>query len=117
LSVCTRSGQDGTHHDRATTIKKFKDARGAGGVGVGNAPVGAGGMMDEDDVMLFLWGNSNASKDHYRKKKEECSAHGAVEGRRVSGFVSLPLFRNFAILLYKDYSAIESTSNSKDILL
>ena len=28
-------------------------------------------QWDEDDVMLFLWGNSKASKDHYRKQKEE----------------------------------------------
>ena len=30
---------------------------------------------DEDDVMLFLWGNSNASKDRHRKKLEESTRH------------------------------------------
>jgi hypothetical protein len=79
VPVQTETGPSGTQHDKATTIKKLGDAWGAGGVGVGNSPVGAGEMVDpesqaqwdEDDVMLFLWGNSKASKDRSRKKKEE----------------------------------------------
>jgi hypothetical protein len=77
VPVQAEMGPSRTKHDRATTIND------AGGVGVGNAPAGAGaGEMvdsedqarwDEDDVMLFLWGNSKASKDRYRKKKEESS--------------------------------------------
>jgi len=51
-------------------------------VGGGNGP-GIEGIVDleaqapwdEDDVMLFLWGNSNASKDRHRKKLEESTQH------------------------------------------
>jgi len=79
--VQAEAGPSRTQHDSATTIQKLNDARGAGGVAVGNAPAGAGAgemvdsegqaQWDEDDVMLFLWGNSKASKDRYRKQKEE----------------------------------------------
>jgi hypothetical protein len=79
VPVQAEMGPSRTQHDRAATIKKLDNARGAGGVGVGNAPAGVGEMVDsggqalwdEDDVMLFLWGNTKASKDRYRKKKEE----------------------------------------------
>jgi hypothetical protein len=30
---------------------------------------------DEEDMMLFLWGNFNASKDQHRKKLEENTRH------------------------------------------
>jgi hypothetical protein len=79
VPVQAEAGLSRTQHDSTITIQKLEDARGAGGVAVGNAPAGAGEMVDsegqaqwdEDDVMLFLWGNSKASKDRYRKKKEE----------------------------------------------
>jgi hypothetical protein len=55
------------------------------GVGGGNAVAGPEiegivdsedqAQWDEDDVMLFLWGNSNASKDRHRKKLEESTRH------------------------------------------
>jgi len=54
-------------------------------VGGGNAVGGPGiegivdsedqAQWDEDDVMLFLWGNSNTSKDRHRKKLEESTRH------------------------------------------
>jgi len=81
VPVQAEAGPSRTQHDSANTIQKLDLARGAGGVAVGNAPAGAGAgemvdsedqaQWDEDDVMLFLWGNSKASKDRYRKQKEE----------------------------------------------
>ena len=81
VPVQAAAGPSRTQHDSASTVQKLDKARGAGGVVVGNAPAGAGAgeMVDsegqaqwnEDDVMLFLWGNSKASKDRYRKQKEE----------------------------------------------
>jgi hypothetical protein len=53
--------------------------------GVGNAVAGPGiegiidsegqAQWDEDDVMLFLWGNSRASKDQHRKQLEQSTLH------------------------------------------
>jgi hypothetical protein len=55
------------------------------GVGDGNAMAGPGveGIVhsegqeqwDEDDVMLFFWGNSKASKDRHCEKLEESTRH------------------------------------------
>jgi hypothetical protein len=36
---------------------------------------------DEDDVMLFFWGNSKAAKERHIKKQEESTAYGTVEGK------------------------------------
>ena len=52
---------------------------GAGGAGTSGVTVGNTKMVDsegqaqwdEDDVMLFLWGNSKAAKDRYHKKNKE----------------------------------------------
>jgi hypothetical protein len=72
-------------HERVGTIQKLDDARaGRGPVPGGSiARAGAGGMVDsegqaqweEDDVMLFFWGNSNAAKARYRKKVEESTQY------------------------------------------
>jgi hypothetical protein len=67
---------------RTTRSAQKRDTDGVGG---GNAVAGPGiegivdsegqARWDEDDVMLFLWGNSNASKDRHRKKLEESTRH------------------------------------------
>jgi hypothetical protein len=66
-------------------ITRSAQKRDTDGVGGGNAVAGSGiegivdsegqAQWDEDDVMLFLWGNSNASKDRHRKKLEENNRH------------------------------------------
>ena len=55
--------------------------RDAGGAAAGNAAAAAGTgemvesedkvMWDEDDVMLFFWGNSQAAKERHRKRVNE----------------------------------------------
>jgi hypothetical protein len=64
---------------RTTRRTQERDTDGVGG---GNGPEIEGivdsedqARWDEDDVMLFLWGNSNASKDRHRKKLEESTRH------------------------------------------
>ena len=55
------------------------DGVGAGGAGTSGVTVGNTEMVDsegqakwdEDDVMLFLWGNSKAVQDRYHKKNKE----------------------------------------------
>jgi hypothetical protein len=64
-------------------ITRSTQKRDTDGVGGGNVVAGSGSEVDldgqaqwdEDDVMLFLWGNSNASKDRHRKKLEESTRH------------------------------------------
>jgi Fe-S cluster biosynthesis and repair protein YggX len=91
-------GPSRTTHDRETAIPKRDAARNATArssrttrrtqgrdtdeVGGGNGSgieeiVDSEGQAqwDEDDVMLFFWGNSNAAKDRHRKKLEESTRH------------------------------------------
>ena len=63
-------------HDRTTAIEKRKASRKA------TARAGAGEMeseaqvsWDEDDVVLFLWGNTPAAKERHRKKVQETTQH------------------------------------------
>ena len=95
-----RHGENSNRRDTARNVKRgggrnatagpSRTARSAqkrdtDGVGGGNAVAGPGiegivdsegqARWDEDDVMLFLWGNSNASKDRHRKKLEESTRH------------------------------------------
>lgn len=73
-------GPQKTTHNRNTAIQKRNVARDADGVSASNPTAGAGtgGMVDseqaqwdEDDVMLFFWGNSNAAKERHHKKYVE----------------------------------------------
>jgi hypothetical protein len=70
-----------TTHDRSAAIHKHNEAWAADGAGAGNSTAGAGtgglvgsegqAMWDEDEVMLFFWGNSQAAKEHHLKKVNE----------------------------------------------
>jgi len=80
VPIAAPMGPQKTMHDRNTTIQKRNVARDADGVGASNpmAGAGTGGMVDseharwdEDDVMLFLWGNSMAATERHHKKQEE----------------------------------------------
>ncbi|KAF8520597.1 hypothetical protein BU17DRAFT_75593 [Hysterangium stoloniferum] len=79
------SGPSRTTHDRMTTVNKRDAARAAGRSGAGNAAAGpstAGAATeegelvdskgqpkwDEDDVMLFFWGNSQAARERHDKR-------------------------------------------------
>lgn len=82
VPVAAPAGPSKTKHDRAATIHKLDAARDPGGAG-GESPAagaGRGGLgesegrveWDEDDVMLFLWGNSPAAtKRHLQKVNED----------------------------------------------
>ena len=71
-------------HDRTTAIEKRKASRTRGvRTGKATARAGAGGMVesegqvswDEDDVVLFFWGNTPAAKERHRKKVQETTQH------------------------------------------
>jgi hypothetical protein len=92
-------GPSKTIHDRTPVIQKREAVEnvetgggnaGAGPSGIthgaqkhdtgsGNAMAGARiegqAQWDEDEVMIFFWGNSKASKDRHRKKLEESTRH------------------------------------------
>jgi hypothetical protein len=69
-----------TIHDRTVAIRKREEARNRGGARSGNT-AGAGTELeeegqaewDEDDVMLFFWGNSKAATERHLKKVGENS--------------------------------------------
>lgn len=79
-----------TTHDRSIAIAKRDEARDGGGAGVGNTTAGAGAggagasdgrvLWDEDDVMLFCWGNSRAAKERHQSNVKETTQH--MEGWR-----------------------------------
>ncbi|KIM46509.1 hypothetical protein M413DRAFT_441595 [Hebeloma cylindrosporum] len=65
---------------RDTTVQKLERARLAGGAGAGSSTAGAtdglaesGGRAewDEDDIVLFLWGNTPAAKERHLKQVGE----------------------------------------------
>ena len=68
-------------HDRTITIKKRDTAQHADEAGTGIVMAGDEAMdmveskdqaqWDEDDVMLFFWGNSQAAVECYHRKQEE----------------------------------------------
>lgn len=80
VPVTALPGSSRTTHNRNIAIQKRNAAR-AGGQVAGNTGTGAGAEemvdladqaeWDEDDVMLFFWGNSKASTERHRKKMEE----------------------------------------------
>ena len=70
-------GSSKTVHDRniaITTRDRPRRTRGGRGGRGRKATAGDGEMVeaswDEDDVILFCWGNSPAAKEHYRNKVE-----------------------------------------------
>ncbi|KAF8523452.1 hypothetical protein BU17DRAFT_85740 [Hysterangium stoloniferum] len=90
VPVPAPSGPLRTTHDRMTVINKLHAAWAASRSGAGNAAAGpstAGAATeegelvdskgqpkwDEDDVMLFFWGNSQAAREHHDKKVQENS--------------------------------------------
>jgi hypothetical protein len=87
-------------HDGGAIIQTLSQPESSDGAGDGSFIAGAGAgigglvrsessraMWDEDEVMLFFWGNSQAAKERHRKKfGENTRAYGAVEGRRASNF-------------------------------
>jgi len=84
-------------HDRMTTIHKRDVAQGADGAGARNVAAGDGPresmdseqpQWDEDDVMLFFWGNSQGAAERYRKKQED-RTHYMEQWRR--GVPSSPI--------------------------
>jgi hypothetical protein len=72
-----------TIHDRTVAIRKREEARNSGGATAGSSAAGAGTGLaesecqpeatkwDEDDVMLFFWGNSKAATERHLKKVGE----------------------------------------------
>lgn len=67
-------------HDHTSAIQKRAAAMSQGGQGAGNerstsegaaADCEAQDGWDEDDVMLFFWGNSKAALDRHAQKKQE----------------------------------------------
>jgi len=75
-----------SQHDRSTVIQKRDAARRVDDGSDGNAAARDGPRemldseehqsgWDEDDVMLFLWGNSRAAGEHHCKKQEESTLY------------------------------------------
>jgi len=66
--------------DRSKTTAKLDKARGLKTDAQDGAPGGPadsveGDMYDEDDIMLFFWGNSKAATERHRKKEEDRVQH------------------------------------------
>ena len=84
VPVAAPLGPKRTTHKRETAIQKRNSARNAGrdsssntmpGTASGSGTRRAANLeqaeWDEDDVMLFFWGNSKAAKDRHEKKQLE----------------------------------------------
>ena len=81
MPVPAPTGSQRVTHDRTLTVEKLSKARSSGGAGAGSSKAGAGtrelvesesqAMWDEDEVMLFFWGNSQAAKERHLKKVGE----------------------------------------------
>ncbi|KAF8801171.1 hypothetical protein BYT27DRAFT_7235831 [Phlegmacium glaucopus] len=83
MPIPAPAGPSTTIHDRNVTSHKLEVAR-TGGADAGNSAGGAGTglvesegqvMWDEDEVILFFWGNSPAAKERYLKKFKENTQH------------------------------------------
>ncbi|KIL57679.1 hypothetical protein M378DRAFT_87561 [Amanita muscaria Koide BX008] len=78
VPVPAPTGPSRTKHDRKPVIRKLRAARDPGGAVAGSSTAGAGtgesvesegqAMWDEDDAILFFWGNSQAAKERHLKK-------------------------------------------------
>ena len=64
------AGPSKTIQDRATTIKKCEAAkkRGRAGAGAGVLVESEDQVWDEDDTVLYFWGNTQAAKKRHLKK-------------------------------------------------
>lgn len=78
VPVPAPTGPKRTKHNREDTIRKPSDARRTAETGAGSSKAGAGTVesegqvvWDEDEVMLFFWGNSKAAKERHLKKVGE----------------------------------------------
>ncbi|KAF8509116.1 hypothetical protein BU17DRAFT_7722, partial [Hysterangium stoloniferum] len=87
VPVPAPSGPSRTTHDRKTAFSKHDAARAADVSGAGNATAGPSttgpatgeglldlegqAMWDEDDVVLFFWGNSQAARECHDRKVQE----------------------------------------------
>ena len=64
-------------NDRSVVIQKWAAAMSKGGQGVGSESEGAAAdsevqkEWDEDDVMLFLWGNSKQAREWHAQRERE----------------------------------------------
>ena len=75
------AGPSRTKHDRTVVRRKLEKHRNRGGGKGSAAGAGTGGVVepegeaewDEDDVMLFLWGNSLAAEERHVKEVAEKS--------------------------------------------
>ncbi|KAF8235116.1 hypothetical protein L208DRAFT_1543798 [Tricholoma matsutake] len=81
VPVPAPAGPQRTIHDRAATIRMRSQGQSTGETGAGSSTAGAGtggfvesegrAIWDEDEVMLFFWGNSEAAKERHLKKVGE----------------------------------------------
>ena len=81
MRVPAPAGPKRTIHDRDATTQKRSKGQSTGETGAGSSTAGAetGGLVksegqviwDEDEVMLFFWGNSEAAKQRHLKKVGE----------------------------------------------
>ena len=86
VPVSALAGPSTIIHDRSVAIRKREEALVASEAGAGKAIAGAGrararagelvesegqAMWDEDDVMLFFWGNSRAAEERHLKRDNE----------------------------------------------
>lgn len=97
VPVPARTGPSRTIHDKGAVIHKLDAARNPSGAGAASSTAGAGAgmgglveseaqaMWDEDDVMLFFWGNSQAAKERHLKKVSENTRRMEQWRAQVSG--------------------------------
>jgi hypothetical protein len=75
MPVPAKVGPSKDVHDRTIAIKKREEAknRAEAGAGAGARLVESEGQTtwDEDDVMLFFWGNTKAAQERHLKKANE----------------------------------------------
>ncbi|KAF8713536.1 hypothetical protein AX14_012944 [Amanita brunnescens Koide BX004] len=75
MPVPAKAGPSKDVHDRTIAIKKREEAknRAEAGAGAGARLVESEGQTtwDEDDVMLFFWGNTKAAQERHLKKANE----------------------------------------------
>ena len=61
-------------------IRKREEAKNRAGAGAGGLVEAEKGMWEEDDVMLFFWGNTKAARERHLKKAYE-DAHRIEQWR------------------------------------
>ena len=88
-------------HDRSIAISKCDHAWASDTAGTEDSAAGdgTGGLvesegqakLDEDDLMLFFWGNMKATKEHHLKKVQENAQHMEQWGKGVSCWLSISI--------------------------